>query len=81
MESEMMALASLKASQDAAMWAFWSMIGTWFSGIATFMAVCLTLYISNRRPRPKLRGTVSIGLFASGGWSKVRRNDQCCKYW
>ena len=70
MESEMMALASLKASQEAAMWAFWSMIGTWFSGIATFMAVCLTLYISNRRPRPKLRGTVSFGLFASGGWSK-----------
>lgn len=61
MNADYIAYESLVATRNTAEWAFWSMVGTWFSGIATFMAVCLTLYISNRRPRPKLRGTVSLG--------------------
>lgn len=58
------AIQALLAAKNSADWAFWAMIGTWFSGIATFMAVCLTLYISNRRPKPKLAGSVTLSFLA-----------------
>lgn len=34
--------------------AFWSMIGSWVSGIATFLAVVASLYIANRKPKPHI---------------------------
>ena len=69
MDDKTMALKALIAAQEATYWAFWSMIGTWFSGIATFLAVCLTLYISNRRPKPQLKGAVSLSFFTNGNAS------------
>ncbi|WP_410743094.1 hypothetical protein [Citrobacter freundii] len=69
MDANYISYESLLAARDSAQWAFWSMIGTWFSGIATFMAVCLTLYISNRRPKPKLQGTVSLSFLTNGNSS------------
>lgn len=64
------AIQALIAARDSANWAFWAMIGTWISGIATFMAVCLTLYVSNRRPKPKIAGSVTIS-FLSGGYASA----------
>lgn len=40
MDEKVMALATLQAAQEAANWAFWSMIGTWVAGIATFLGLC-----------------------------------------
>jgi hypothetical protein len=34
--------------------AFWSMIGSWVSGIATFLAVLMSLHIANRKPKPHI---------------------------
>lgn len=71
MSDNEIAIQALMAAKESANWAFWSMIGTWFSGIATFMAVCLTLYISNRRPKPKIAGSVKFS-FLSGGYASVK---------
>lgn len=40
--------------------AYWSMIGSWVSGIATFLAVVVSLYIANRKPKASL--TCEVGL-------------------
>lgn len=50
---------TLVANRDAALWAFWSMIGTWVAGAMTFAAVCVSLVVSFRRPKPKLKGSIS----------------------
>jgi len=44
MDEKVMAFATLKAAQDAADWAYWSMLGTWLSAIATFLAACVALW-------------------------------------
>ncbi|MBI0154293.1 hypothetical protein [Gilliamella sp. W8128] len=35
--------------------AFWGMIGNWFTGLATFLAVIVSLYLSTRQTRIKLK--------------------------
>lgn len=35
--------------------AFWGMIGNWFTGLATFLAVIVSLYLSSRQTRIKLK--------------------------
>lgn len=35
--------------------AFWGMIGNWFAGLATFLAVIVSLYLSTRQTRIKLK--------------------------
>lgn len=71
MDEKVVALAMLQAAKDSAEWAFWSMVGTWFAGIATFLAVVVSLYIANRRPKPKIRASVShsvaLGAFKRRG--------------
>lgn len=42
---------------------FWSMIGTWFSGLATFGAVWMALHLANRRPKAIVKCRVSQSLF------------------
>lgn len=39
--------------------AFWAMIGSWVSGVATFLAVIASLYIANRKPKAHL--TCKVG--------------------
>jgi len=39
--------------------AFWSMIGSWVSGAATFLAVLASLHIANRKPKTSL--TCKVG--------------------
>ncbi|WET42495.1 hypothetical protein [Citrobacter enshiensis] len=40
-----------------------SMIGTWFSGIATVLAVWMALHLANRKPKAIAKCTVSRSLF------------------
>lgn len=35
--------------------AFWTMLGTWFTGLATFGAVVTSLFIALRKPKAKLK--------------------------
>lgn len=44
MDEKVMALAALDAAQKAADWAYWSMLGTWVSAIATFIAAGVALW-------------------------------------
>ncbi|VVT49247.1 hypothetical protein UYSO10_2728 [Kosakonia radicincitans] len=66
MDEKVIALATLKAAKDSAEWAFWSMIGTWVAGIATFMAVLVSLHLANRKSRPRLNADVSWVFIDNG---------------
>lgn len=63
MDEKIMSIAALKAAQEAANWARWTMIGTWFSGLATFGAVFMALYLANRRPKAIVKCSVSRSIF------------------
>lgn len=66
MDDKSIAFQSLVAAQNAADWAFWAMIGTWFSGAATLSAVVLSLYLANRKSKPHVRASASWTGFDSG---------------
>ncbi|MEJ5176947.1 hypothetical protein [Erwinia sp. MYb416] len=51
MDADIISYESMVSTQEAAKWAFWAMIGTWFSGFATFIAVLGTLFLANRKPK------------------------------
>lgn len=70
MDEKVMALAALKAAKDAADWAFWSMIGTWFAGIATFFAVCVSLHLGLRKPKAHINCNISMSVFFNGPYKK-----------
>ncbi|WP_148250572.1 hypothetical protein [Raoultella terrigena] len=70
MSAEYIAYESLVATRAAADWAFWSMIGSWVSGVATFLAVVVSLYLANRRSRPVLNISVDW-CFISGGYQTI----------
>lgn len=61
---------SMLAAREAANWAYWSMIGTWFSGVATFMAVVVSLYLANRKARPVLNISIEW-CFINDGFGVV----------
>lgn len=44
MDEKVMALSALEAAQKATEWAYWSMIGTWASAAATFLAAFVALW-------------------------------------
>ncbi|HGH4615005.1 TPA: hypothetical protein ACJIWM_000734 [Enterobacter bugandensis] len=66
MDANSISYESMIAAKEAATWAFWAMIGTWFAGIATFMAVLVSLYLANGKTRPRLKADVSWS-FINGG--------------
>ncbi len=70
MDEKVMALATLKAAQDAASWAFWSMIGTWVAGIATFLAVCVSLHLGLKKPKAHINCRVNVGITWQGPYQK-----------
>lgn len=70
MDERVMALEALKAAQDAADWAFWSMIGTWFAGIATFLAVCVSLHLGLRKPKVHINCKISLSVFFNGPYKQ-----------
>lgn len=53
---------TLIAAQESAYWAKLSMYGTWFAGIATFLAVCVSLVVAYSRPKPKIKGKADISI-------------------
>lgn len=65
MEANYIAYETLAANRAAAEWAFWAMIGTWLSGIATFLAVIVSLYISMRNLKSFVGGHVKLGRMIS----------------
>lgn len=58
MDEKVIALTMLQAAKDSAEWAYWSMIGTCFSGMATFFAVITSLYIALRDRKAFIGGKV-----------------------
>lgn len=61
MDANYIAYETLVANRTAVDWAFWSMIGTWLSGIATVAAVITSLYIALRNPKAFIGGRVRLG--------------------
>ncbi|AWX76226.1 MULTISPECIES: hypothetical protein [Klebsiella pneumoniae complex] len=61
MSPDYISYETLIATREAAYWAKLSMIGTWFSGIATFLAVITSLWIALRDRMPFIRGRVRYG--------------------
>lgn len=57
---------TLVATRESAQWAYWSMVGTWLSGIATFLAVVTSLYIALRKPRAFVTGGVRLVRMLAG---------------
>ncbi|ASG44344.1 hypothetical protein [Citrobacter freundii] len=70
MDEKVMALATLQAAQEAANWAFWSMIGTWVAGIATFLAVCVSLHLGLKKPKAHISCRVNVGITWQGPYQK-----------
>jgi hypothetical protein len=68
MDDKYIALETMIAARDSANWAFWSMIGTWFAGSATLLAVVLSLYLANRRTKPRLQISVDGCLMNLGAY-------------
>ncbi|WP_431651376.1 hypothetical protein [Enterobacter roggenkampii] len=66
MDANSISYESMIAAKEAATWALWSMIGTWFAGIATFMAVLVSLYLANGKTRPRLKADVSWSVISGG---------------
>ncbi len=70
MDEKVIALTMLQAAKDSAEWAFWSMIGTWFAGIATFLAVCVSLHLGLKKPKAHISCRISIGVTWAGPYTK-----------
>ncbi|HED2522059.1 hypothetical protein [Klebsiella aerogenes] len=70
MDDKVMAIAALRAAQDSANWAYWSMIGTWLAGFATAAAVIVSLYIAKMRPKPYIKGEITLSARKIGSWQK-----------
>lgn len=61
MNPDYISYETLIAARESAHWAKLSMIGTWFSGVATLLAVITSLYIALRDRRSFIGGKVRYG--------------------
>ena len=50
MSPDYISYETLIAARESAYWAKLSMLGTWFSGVATLLAVITSLYIALKGP-------------------------------
>ena len=66
MDANQIAYESLIAARESAQWAYWAMLGSWASGVATFLAVVVSLYLANRRSRPVLNISIEWCFIDSG---------------
>lgn len=64
---------SMLAAKEAAYWSFWTMLGTWVAGLATFSAVVLSLFLSTRSTRVIISGTVGLKDKVITGASSIPR--------
>ncbi|WP_222890221.1 hypothetical protein [Enterobacter sp. C2] len=65
MDVNYIAYETLAANRDAADWAFWSMVGTWFSGVGTILAALFAAFSLNswrKQDRAKSRREVKVAL-------------------
>ncbi|HIE5440267.1 TPA: hypothetical protein ACXNQ3_001380 [Serratia marcescens] len=58
MDSDLIALETMLMAKDTADFTFWIMIGTWVAGIATALAVIISLYVTINQKRVRLRFNV-----------------------
>ncbi|WP_129543781.1 hypothetical protein [Serratia sp. 1D1416] len=70
MEANLISYESMLAARESARWAYWSMIGTWLAGIATFAAVVTSLYIAKMRPKPRIKCDITLSAMRTSGWKK-----------
>lgn len=70
MDANYIAYETLTANRDAADWAFWSMIGAWVAGFATLAAVATSLYIAKMRPKPRIKGEITLSALKKFSWQK-----------
>ncbi|EPE0659212.1 hypothetical protein ACSFR1_001915 [Escherichia coli] len=56
---------AMLAAKDTAKYTYWIMIGTWVAGIATSLAVIITLYVTANQKRVKLRFDISEKVMVS----------------
>ncbi|MCR4457586.1 hypothetical protein [Pseudescherichia sp. L3] len=70
MDADIISLETMIATKDAAYWAFWSMIGTWISGIATFLAVCVSLHLGLRKPKANISCRIGEAVSFIGPYQK-----------
>ncbi len=52
----------------------WNAIGTWFAGIATFLAVLVSLYLARKAERLNLKVSAGIRLIFEGDGSPAEEN-------
>ncbi|EOJ9253605.1 hypothetical protein [Klebsiella michiganensis] len=57
---------TLLAAKDTARYTYWIMIGTWIAGIATSLAVIITLYVTLNQKRVRLRFDISEKIVVGG---------------
>lgn len=65
MDANYIAYETLVASRAAAEWAFWSMVGTWVSGVGTILAALFAAFALNswrKQDRAKSRRELKIAL-------------------
>lgn len=65
MDANYIAYETLVASRAAALWAFWSMVGTWVSGIGTILAALFAAFSVNswrKQDKAKSRREVKVAL-------------------
>lgn len=59
MDSDFIALETMLAAKETVVFTFWIMIGTWVAGIATALAVIISLYVTVNQKIVRLRFNVS----------------------
>lgn len=64
MDTDFIALETMIAAQETAKWTLWMMFATWTAGAATFSAVVTSLYIANRKPKPRIKATCGTTIVA-----------------
>ncbi|WP_337026090.1 hypothetical protein [Pantoea eucrina] len=65
MDSDLIALETMLAAKDTADFTFWIVIGTWVAGIATALAVIISLYVTVNQKRVRLRFNMSEKVLLS----------------
>ncbi|CFR18206.1 hypothetical protein [Yersinia frederiksenii] len=55
MDADLVSFESMIAAQETAKWTYWIMWATCFSGVATFSAVVLSLWLTRRENKVKLK--------------------------
>lgn len=70
MDANYIIYETLVANRDAADWAFWAMIGSWVASGATLAAVLTSLYIAKMRPKPKIKGEITLSAMRKYDWKK-----------